>query len=105
MKYPVYKTKRFWKLVEKEYMTTTTNYGEPFIFLCYGSFIFKKQWESADFRAFCRRHAQIVLGDCIADKADVWGNDGPLCTGDRQLRLRFLAYMVATISLRRPKNQ
>lgn len=103
MKHKPYHTKRFWKLVEKEFKTNTNTFGSPYIYICHGSPIFKEQWQSADFHAFCRLHGQTVLGDDIIYRNRLWVA-GALCLGGRAERLRFLAHMVKTISLRTRKS-
>lgn len=103
MKHPIYHTKRFWKLVEKEFKTNKNNSNNLFIYLCHGSPTFKEQWQLKDFREFCRLHGQTVLGDQVLVQ-DTMKEQSAFCTGDRELRLRFLAHMVKNISLRSRKS-
>ena len=105
MKHIPYHTKRFWKQVEKEFKTNTTYTGNPYQYLCHGSPSFKEQWQLEDFRNFCRLHAQHLPEGNPSDD-DMFDLYGTLfIVVGREPRLRFLAHMVATISLRRPKNQ
>ncbi len=103
MKHPIYKTKRFWKLVEKEFKTNKNNSGNLFLYLCHGSPTFKAQWQLADFREFCRLHGQTVLGGQVLVQ-DTMEEQSAFCVGEREPRLCFLAHMINTISLRSRKS-